>query len=260
MIKFLTQPCLSALPHIGHAFFTRHGGLSQDDHAGLSVGTRGGNDAFVEQNLTLAAQKIGLEPSRILLPLQIHSPHTLEVQAPFPLLPFDDRPQVDALWTQGKKLGVSVNTADCVPLLIAHKKRPLVAAVHAGWKGALSGVVETTIEALVSQGNKAQDFVAALGPCIAQSSYEVGEDVRAPFLQKDPQNERFFIPNPERKTHFLFDLPGYVTHLLKQENVGHISTSPWNTYDDPEQFFSCRRAFHEQRPSFGCLLSTIWIR
>ena len=260
MIKFLTQPALEALPHIGHAFFTRQGGISQGDHAGLSVGTRGDNEDFVAQNMSLAAQRIGLDPTRLVLPLQIHSPHVQEVRAPFPLRPFDARPQLDALWTGEKRLGVSVNTADCVPLLIAHKTHPLVAAAHAGWKGALSGIVEATLDALVSQGKSPQDFVAVLGPCIAQKSYEVEGDVRAPFVKKDPKNERFFIPNPERDTHFLFDLPGYVVHLLTQAKVGHVSASPWNTYDDPEQFFSCRRAFDEQRPSFGCLLSTIWIR
>jgi polyphenol oxidase len=260
MIKILTQPALAALPHIGHAFFTRQGGLSQGDHAGLSVGTRGNNEGYVEQNIALAAKSLGLDPARLVLPLQIHIPQVQEVRTPFPLIPLDARPQVDALWTGEKRLGVSINTADCVPLLIAHKTRPLVAAAHAGWKGALSGIVEATLGVLVSQGHSPQEFVAVLGPCIAQKSYEVGGNVRAPFVEKDPINERFFIPNPLHQNHFFFDLPGYVVHLLTQAKVGHVSAPPWNTYDDPEQFFSCRRAFHEQRPSFGCLLSTIWIR
>lgn len=260
MISSLTHTNLSALPHVGHAFFTRTGGVSQGLHASLSVKTKDGQEDASARNMVLAARHIGVEDHHLVLPLQIHSAFVKEIKDPFPFQPTDARPQVDGLWTTRPGLGLGVNTADCVPLLIAHKERPLVASLHAGWKGALAGIVETMIEALTAQGAQPQDLVVGIGPAIAQECYEVGQEVRSAFTAKHAEAHIFFQDNPDKTDHYFFDLPGFVAARLRAYGVEDIAPSLWNTYAEEERFFSCRRAFHRQESDFGCQLSAIWLR
>ena len=260
MICALTHANLSALPHVGHAFFTRAGGVSQGMHASLSVKTKDGQEETSAQNMVLAARHLGLGDHHLVLPHQIHSALVQGVETPLPFLPTTARPQVDGLWTTKPGLGLGVNTADCVPLLMAHRERPLVASLHAGWKGALAGIVETMIEALRVQGAHPKDLVAGIGPAIAQESYEVGHEVRDAFMAKHTSAHIFFQENLEKPGHSFFDLSGFVAARLRACGVENIGDSLWNTYGQEARFFSCRRAFHKGEGDFGCQISAIWIR
>jgi YfiH family protein len=267
MTLFLTHPLLSDLPHVGHAFFTRQSGVSTGPFDSLNVSTTSADArSHVLENMSRIAKTLSLGTGRLCLPQQDHTNQALFLDTPFALTPFEGRPTVDALYTSAPGLAVSVNTADCVPILIAHKEKPFVGAIHAGWKGALSGVVENTINALERAGCQPFDCVAALGPCIAEESYEVDDVVRAPFLKKSEENTRYFKENPLNPGRYLFDLPGYVMTLLKNKGVPQVSPPLGNTYTSPDLFFSCRRSFHEQspppgqKPLFGCQLSVIWLK
>ncbi|MCE2951821.1 MAG: peptidoglycan editing factor PgeF [Alphaproteobacteria bacterium] len=267
MTLFLTHPLLCDLPHVGHAFFTRQGGVSKGAFDSLNVSTTSADArGHVLENMTRIASTLGLGPGRLCLPQQDHTNQALFLDSPFPLEPFEARPMVDALYTSARGLALSVNTADCVPILIAHKEKPFVAAIHAGWKGALSGIVENTLDALTHQGCPARECVAALGPCIAQDSYEVDLAVREPFLTKSKENDLYFKENPENPSRYLFNLPGYVMSLLNKKGLLDVAEPLGNTYTNPGLFFSCRRSFHEQnpppgqKPLFGCQLSVIWLK
>ncbi|MBA4749416.1 MAG: peptidoglycan editing factor PgeF [Alphaproteobacteria bacterium] len=267
MTLFLTHPLLSELSHVGHAFFTRQGGVSTGPFDSLNVSTTSADARDnILLNINCITSTLGLAPSRLCLPQQDHTNQVLFLDTPFALEPFEARPTVDALYTSTPGLAVSVNTADCVPILIAHKEKPFVAAIHAGWKGALNGVVENTLNALDRVGCQPFDCVAALGPCIAEESYEVDDAVRAPFLKKSQENARYFKENPLNPGHYLFDLPGYVMDLLKNNGVPQVAPPLGNTYTNPDLFFSCRRSFHKQslppgqKPLFGCQLSVVWLK
>lgn len=260
MITTMTHENLARLPHVGHAFFTRKGGVGTDFHEGLSVKPKEGREDASAQNMRLAARHVGLEEARLVLPFQVHSALVKRIDGPFDLLPSPARPHVDGLWTMTQGLGLGVNTADCVPLLIAHRERPFVASLHAGWKGALAGIVETMVEALTAQGAKPQDLVAAIGPAIAQESYEVGSEVYDAFTSKYPHTKGFFRPSPTSAQHRFFDLPGFVAWRLEVSGVTDVAPSLWNTYQHEDTFFSCRRAFHKGEADFGCQISAIWIR
>ena len=260
MITALAHENIARLPHVGHAFFTRKGGVGTDFHEGLSIKPKEGREDASAQNMRLAALHVGLEEGSLVLPFQVHSALVKRLDAPFDFLPSLKRPHVDGLWTTTPGLGLGVNTADCVPLLIAHKTRPLVASLHAGWKGALAGIVENMIEALTAQGAKPQDLVAAIGPAIAQESYEVGGDVYDAFTSKYPHAKDFFKQSPTSPQHMFFDLPGFVVWRLEASGVTDVAPSLWNTYQCEDTFFSCRRAFHKGEADFGCQISAIWIR
>jgi YfiH family protein len=241
-------------PELGHAFFTRQGGTSEGVFASLNCSIGSGDDpAKVAENKRRACAALGLAPDRLVTGYQVHGNAVALVDAPWR---YEDRPRVDALMTRQRGLALGVLTADCVPVLLADPAVPLVAAAHAGWRGAVGGVLEAVLAAMVGEGAEMSRIVAGIGPSIGPRSYEVGAEFPAPFLAEDQAHARFFAPAP-RAGHFLFDLGLYVEAKLVRLGVGTVARTGGDTCAEPERFFSYRRTCLRGEKQFGHLLSAI---
>lgn len=239
---------------IKHLFLTRQGGVSQGIYAGLNCGP-GSNDhpAHVAQNRARAMAAMDLEPDALVTAYQIHSSIVIEVEEPWSP---DAPPKADGLVTSAPGIALGVLSADCVPVLFADPRSGVIGAAHSGWKGALGGVLEATIDHMEEIGAERHRIDVAIGPCIMQTSYEVGGDFRSSFLEAAYGNERFFAPGvSDRK--YQFDLAGYVVHRLSEAEVGSIELLGLDTYADPDRFFSYRRSTHNNEPDYGRMLSAI---
>lgn len=243
-----------SLPGISHAFFTREGGVSDGFYASLNGGT-GSDDApaRVAENRSRMAAAVGVEPQRLLTAYQIHSPQVVVAEMPWP---GDARPRADGIVTRMPDLAIGVSTADCGPVLLADPQAGVIGAAHAGWRGALSGIVEATVAAMERLGAERARIRAALGPMIRQPNYEVGCDLMDRFAEEDPESGRFFVP-AERQGHALFDLGGYVAARLRRAGVTQIEDLGLCTYAEPGRFFSYRRATHRAEPDYGRHINAI---
>lgn len=252
---------LKALSHVRHAFFTREGGTSQGIYQSLNmVISRTDDPGCVQQNWARAASYMELSQENLVMPHLVHGSESMKIQQPFKMPEQSSRPKVDGLLTSVPRLGVGITSADCVPVLLASKNHPMVAAVHAGWRGALKGIIKNTIAHFIDEGIPESDIVAVIGPCIHQESYEVGEDVvNAMPSTLNISLETFFKEHNPAKKKFLFDLPGFVGHALITAGVTKIEQLPHNTYTDEKKFFSCRRSAHRGEKNFGAQLSAIYL-
>lgn len=251
--ELLTSPGLAALPGVRHAFFTRCGGVSEGLYESLNCGPGSRDDAaHVAENRRRAAAVFDLDPERLLTAFQTHSARALAPTDPWP----DDRPEGDAVVVAQAGLVCGALSADCAPVLLADPRARVVAAAHAGWKGALSGILESTVAAMTLQGARPECIVAAVGPCIGPDSYEVGADFLAPFIAEDPEADRFFRPASAADKR-LFDLPAYVLDRLARVGVLQAEWIGADTLPDERLFFSNRRATHRIEPDYGRLLSAI---
>ena len=232
---------LGAVPH---GFLGRVGGVSEGLYAGLNCGIGSDDDpAAVAANRDAALAAVA--PGACLLtPYQVHSADCVPIDAPFA-----ERPRADALATATPGLALGVVTADCAPVLLADPVAGVVGAAHAGWKGALAGVTDSTVAAMEALGAVRERIVAAVGPCIARASYGVDAGFRARFLDDDAANERFFADG--RAGHARFDLEGYVAHRLAAAGVVRVETLGLDTYADERRFFSYRRSTHRGEPGYG---------
>jgi polyphenol oxidase len=237
-----------ALPGISHAFFTREGGVSSGVYASLNGGV-GSRDsaAHVAENRARMAAALGLTPRQLLTAYQMHSPHVVVAETSWTL---EARPRADGIVTRMRGLAIGVSTADCGPVLLAEPKARVVGAAHAGWRGALAGIVEATVAAMERLGAARGEIRAAIGPMIRQQSYEVGPDLIARFAAEDPASKPFFVP-AQRLDRALFDLAGYVAARLRRAGVGRIEDTGSCTYADPARFFSYRRAGHRAEDDYG---------
>ncbi|HLI13059.1 MAG TPA: peptidoglycan editing factor PgeF [Alphaproteobacteria bacterium] len=250
----LESAALAALPGLRHGFFTRKGGVSRAGYASLNCGLGSADDArAVAENRRRAAAAFGLSGDALVTAHQVHSARVAVIEAPWPL---DNRPRLDGIVTRCPGLALGVLAADCAPLLFADPDARVVGAAHAGWRGALGGVAEATIEAMVAQGAKRAAIRAAIGPCIAQASYEVGPEFPALFLAEDEASAAFFKAAP-RNGHFHFDLPGYLEARLRRLGLAAIDRLSHDTYAEPDLFFSYRRATHAGETDYGRGLSAI---
>lgn len=250
----LIAPALGALPGVRHGFFTRRGGVSTGPYASLNTGTGSDDDrAAVLENRARVAAVLGAPPTHLLTPTQVHG--TKVVVATLPWAP-GGGPEADAVVADRPGLAVGIGTADCAPVLFADHKAGVVAAAHAGWRGALEGVLEATVAAMEQLGARRYRIVAAIGPAIAQPSYEVGPEFREQFLTADPENDRFFRP-ADRPGHALFDLPAYVAARLATRGLAAVEDLRLDTYADPARFFSHRRGTHAGAPDYGRMVSAI---
>lgn len=241
-----------ALGGIPHGFLGRRGGVSTGLVEGLNTGLGSDDDpAAVVENRRRAAEAV-LPGAALVGVYQIHSPDCATVAAPWT---DEARPQADALVTDRKGVLLGILTADCAPVLLADRAAGVVGAAHAGWKGALSGVTDRTIAAMVALGARPGRIVAAVGPCIAQASYEVDEGFATRFLAEDEANARFFIAG--REGHRQFDLEAYVAHRLLAAGVATAERLGLDTYAAPDRFFSFRRATHRDEPAYGRQISLI---
>jgi polyphenol oxidase len=239
---------------IAHGFFGRDGGISQGIYASLNCGPGSKDDAAaVAENRRRVADALAPEVRLISLS-QVHSPiiHTLPARGP------DDgkRLEGDGMVTATPGLGLGILTADCAPVLFADAEAGVIGAAHAGWKGALGGVLEATLEAMEKLGALRMRINAAIGPSISQRNYEVGADFRDRFLEAGAKDERFFMPS-DREGHFRFDLPGYAAHRLTQAGTGSVETLGICTYPAENGFFSFRRTTHAGEPDYGRQISAI---
>jgi polyphenol oxidase len=237
-----------ALTGIRHAFFTREGGVSDGFYASLNGGTgsRDLPDSVAENRARMAAE-LGVEPRRFLTAYQIHSPTVVVAETPWTN---EARPRADAIVTRLRALAIGVTTADCGPILLADPGAQVIGAAHAGWRGALGGVIEATVAAMERLGARRGEIRAAVGPLIRKPSYEVGPDLIARFAAEDGASSRFFS-HAAREGHALFDLGNYVTARLERSGIGHIEDLGLCTYADPARFFSYRRTTHRGEADYG---------
>ena len=248
MLEIVTS---EALAGTRHGFFTRKGGASSGVYAGLNCGGGSGdqNDA-VALNRARVAAAMEVAPEALVGVWQVHSPDVVVVDRPL-----SDRPKADALVTATPGVALSVLTADCEPVLFADPEAGVIGAAHAGWKGALDGVLEATVEAMVGLGATRGNIAAVIGPTISQQNYEVGPEFMDRFMDEDPENGRFFVGGHGDRVHF--DLPGFGLHRLREAGVGHAEWVRHCTYEDPDRYYSYRRSVHRKEPDYGRLISVI---
>jgi len=239
---------------IKHGFFTRQGGVSSGVLSSLNCGY-GSTDSSenVTENRNRAMAKIACTADHLNTVYQVHSPDVAVADGPWSL---DDRPKADAIVTRQKNLAIGILTADCTPVLFADPENGVIGAAHAGWKGALGGVLENCVRVMVEKGADRNRISAAVGPCIHQKSYEVGPEFHQSFVAAMASNEQFFEPS-KRDQHFQFDLPGYVRSLLEKLDLQQIDDVGVDTYCDKERFFSYRRTTHQHETEYGRGLSAI---
>jgi polyphenol oxidase len=237
---------LSAIPGLRHAFFTREGGVSEGIYQGLNGGLGSNDDTVhVAENRRRMAGQMGVAPDRFLSLHQVHSPDAVVATGPWT----GDKPRADALVTRTEGLAIGVTAADCGPILFVDPAARVIGAAHAGWKGALTGVIESTVDAMEKLGADRSGTVAAIGPLIRQHSYEVGGEFVERFLDAAADNAGYFIPS-SRAGHSMFDLAGYIRMRLENAGVLMIDDIGVDTYSD-ERFYSYRRSVHRKEPDYG---------
>ena len=247
MLEIITADTLAAR----HGFFTRKGGASSGIFAGLNCGTGSSDQAeIVAINRARVAQAMGLGVEALVTVHQVHSPDVVTVTGPLA-----ERPRADAMVTATPGLALAVLTADCQPVLFADEKAGVIGAAHAGWKGVRDGVMEATLSAMEALGARRDRIVAVIGPCISQTSYEVGQEFYESFTDDAPDCRRFFASgNGDR---YLFDLPSYGLWRLREAGVGHAEWTRHCTYRDPARFYSYRRTTHAGEADYGRQISVI---
>ncbi|GJE04616.1 peptidoglycan editing factor PgeF [Methylobacterium isbiliense] len=249
----IEAPALGALPGLRHAFFTREGGVSEGLYASLNGGLGSGDDpARVAENRRRMTARLGLAPDALASLYQVHSAEALVVEAPFA-----ERPKADGMATRVPGLALGILTADCGPILFADPANRVVGAAHAGWKGALTGVIEATLEAMEGLGAERGRITAVIGPTIGAAAYEVGPEFRQRFEEAAADNARYFAPSRERPGHSLFDLPAYIVARLERAGVGTVADLGLCTYSDPDRFFSYRRTTQRREADYGRLVAAI---
>jgi purine-nucleoside/S-methyl-5'-thioadenosine phosphorylase / adenosine deaminase len=247
-LEILTSDSLAP---VQHGFFTRRGGASSGVFSGLNCGT-GSTDQSeaVAINRDRVAQAMDVPPPALVGVHQIHSADVVTVTEPL-----NSKPKADALVTATPGLALSILTADCQPVLFSDPVAGVIGAAHAGWRGALDGVLEATIDAMEALGAQRAEMIAIVGPTISQRAYEVGPEFLDDFIAESPDNTRFFANGAGDR--MLFDLPAYGVHRLRAAGVGDASWIRHCTYSDPDRFFSYRRATHAKEADYGRLISTI---
>ena len=243
----LCSSLLAAVPGVRHAFFTRDGGVSKGIYGGLNGGIGSRDDpANVLENRRRMAEQMGVLPAHFLSAHQVHSPDAVVATGPWE---GSSRPKADAIVTRADGLAIGVTAADCGPVLLVDPNARVIGAAHAGWKGALTGILEATVDAMERLGAERNNVVAAIGPLIRQQSYEVGGEFVESFLEAAADNAMFFLP-AEREGHSMFDLAGFIRMRLENAGVLMIDDLGVDTYSD-ERFYSYRRSVHRREPDYG---------
>jgi hypothetical protein len=253
-MTMLTLGPLNAIDGIRHGFFTREGGVSAGVYASLNCGF-GSSDApdAVATNRARAMAALGLAAEALTTVYQIHSPSVIEVEQPWAR---GAAPRADAMVTRRPGLALGILTADCAPVLFADRGARVIGAAHAGWRGALTGVLEATVTAMAKHGARPATLVAAIGPCIAQRSYEVGPEFPASFIATEPADAALFQPSA-RAGHFMFDLRAFVARRLGRLGIRDVHQMANDTCREADRFFSYRRACLQGEKDYGRGLSAI---
>jgi YfiH family protein len=248
-LKRLTSPLLST---VNHGFYTRLGGASSGIFEGLNCGTGSSDQAkSVQINRSRVAEDMGGDLSDLVTVYQTHSATALTIASTG-----NPETAADAMVCASPNITLAVLTADCQPVLFADPNAKVIGAAHAGWRGALNGVLEATIDAMEELGAQRENIVGVIGPCISQPAYEVGQDFIERFLEASPDNHCFFS-NAKAPEKYLFNLPGYGLFRLRKAGIKAAEWTQYCTYSDPKRFFSYRRATHQKQADYGRLISTI---
>ena len=247
-LDIVTSPLLDC---VAHGFFWRRGGASSGIFEGLNCGGGSSDQAeIVAMNRDRVADAIGVSPERLVSVHQVHSATAVTLhERPV------ERPRADAIVTNTPGLALAILTADCQPVLFADRNAGVIGAAHAGWRGALDGVLEATIDEMIAAGGARENIHAVIGPTISQRAYEVGQEFLERFLDEDPDSARFFINGQEGR--YLFDLPGYGLMRLRAAGIGSAEWTHHCTYSDEARFYSYRRATHRGEADYGRLISVI---
>ena len=249
-LEIITAPSLTPFRH---GFFTRKGGASSGVFAGLNCGNGSSDQSeIVAINRARVAEAMEVPVARLVNVQQVHSARVEVVDGPFD----GPAPEADGLVTATPGVAIAVLTADCQPVLFADAEAGVIGAAHAGWRGAIDGVLEETIAAMVRLGAERESIQAVIGPTISQRAYEVGPEFKDRFLQEHPDNTRYFRPS-ERAQHFMFDLPAFITDKLEALGLGDVADLALCTYADEDRFFSYRRTTHRKEPDYGRQISAI---
>ena len=249
-LEILTSDALGAMQH---GFFTRRGGTSSGIFKGLNCGAGSSDQSeAVIINRGRVADAMQVPHDHLMGVHQIHSADVVTVGSAT-----QDRPKADALVTATKGIALSVLSADCQPVLFADTQAGVIGAAHAGWKGALNGVLPQTVEAMIALGAKRENICAAIGPCISQRAYEVGPDFMDNFMDEDPDNARFFAQGNGDKLQF--DLPAFGLKSLRTAGITKAEWTRHCTYNDQERFYSYRRSVHQKEADYGRLIAAITI-
>ncbi len=248
-LEILTSDLLSP---VRHGFFSRRGGASSGIFAGLNCGL-GSSDQTeaVDLNRKRVAEAMEVDPVEMVGVHQVHSQNVVTVDAPLN----GERPKADALVTNVPGLALTILTADCQPVLFADPDAKVIGAAHAGWRGALDGVLEATLDTMESLGARRENISAVIGPTISQAAYEVGPEFLDDFMAESPENARFFANGQGDRLQF--DLPAFGLHRLRQANVGNAEWTRHCTYSDADRFYSYRRSTHANEADYGRLISAI---
>jgi YfiH family protein len=250
---FIEAPELASYPNLHHAFFTRQGGVSEGIYASLNGGMGSSDDPDkVRENRRRMAHDLGIAADALISIYQVHSADAVIVEGPWT----GERPKADGMATRVPGLALAITTADCGPVLFADPHVGVIGAAHAGWRGAATGVMESTLEAMERLGARRDKIVAVLGPTISQAAYEVGPEFVERLAALDAGNDRFFQPS-EKASHAMFDLPGYIAARLEKAGIGEFASLGLCTYSDEERFYSYRRTTHRGEPDYGRLISAI---
>ena len=250
----ITLDCLQDLSGIRHGFMTRAGGVSEGIYDSLNCGLGSDDDLeSVRENRRRVLRMVGIPATTLLTAHQIHSVDVLVVEEEWHDGP---RPRVDALVTRRPSIAIAASSADCVPILFADAEARVVAAAHAGWRGAIGGVVQATVKQMCALGARPERIRAGVGPCIGPASYEVGPEFPAPFLAQNPSNARFFRP-ANRAGHHMFDLESYVASELAALKLAEIEIAHRDTCAEADTFFSYRRSVLRKEPDYGRHVSVI---
>lgn len=253
MLNPVISPDLATITGVRHAYFTREGGVSEGIYQGLNGGL-GSQDApgNVRENRRRMAGHFDLPPESLVSVWQVHSPDVAVVEAPFT----GDKPKADAMVTDRPGIALGITTADCGPILFADPEARVIGAAHAGWKGAFTGVIASTVESMEQLGAERARIVAVLGPCIGPSAYEVGPEFVARFHAEDATLGRFFRPSGKPE-HALFDMPAFIALRARQAGIGRFVDLGLCTYSDEARFYSYRRTTHRKEADYGRLISAI---
>lgn len=256
---YYSQDGFAESASVFHGFFSRRGGVSRDVYASLNCGPGSGDEPeHVKQNREIVAGIAGCASERLLSLYQIHSADVLSVDGPWR----GERPQADAMVTDQAGLALGVLTADCGPVLFCGQKAdgaPVVGAAHAGWGGALKGVLEACVGSMEALGAEKDSIRAVVGPCISRESYEVSAAFAEPFLAEDDVSEKFFMA-AARAGHLMFDLPGYCAFRLARAGLKNVFIKDLDTYFNEEDFFSYRRKTHRKEKDYGRQISVVMIK
>ena len=245
---------LIKIPDVRHGFFTREGGHSTGDYAGLNCIFGTGDDPdLVRRNRGHVATALGLTGDRLVTPYQHHSADVIDVREVWTR---ENAPKADGLVTAEAGIAIGITTADCAPVLFADEAAGVIGAAHAGWRGAIGGVTDEIVRQMERLGATRQTISAAIGPTISGRNYEVGPEFHEQFIAADAGNARFFVPS-EKQGHFMFDLPAYLEQRLETAGVGKIERTGQCTYDDDQRFYSYRRATHRGEKTYGGMIAAI---